>query len=882
MSRFDGLRHRLYVLWKGNAYDDEIRRELRVHQQLDALAGQQSLGNETYYREEVRRMTILSWVDRVDQDLRYAVRGLRRSPGFALAITLTLGLGLGANAAMLTLLDRVFLQPPKGVPNPNGLRRLYVQHGIGATGIAYHFRPTLEYPQFRAADEALRGRVTLAAYNAPDSMDARIDAARYPIRRSLVTPAYFGVIGIQPQRGRFFADDERDVTIPARVAVISDAFWRRAFGGSDDAIGRRITMEAAAFTIVGVAPPEFTGLNVDAVDVWAPASNYSGSVGYRGLPWYQNFGSGWRTFARPTSAAAEADLANIATNAIRLIKMKGLEHDSLSRIAVGSIVEAAGPVDRTTDLTVAIRVAGVAGMVFLIAWANVLNLLLLCAARRGREIAVRRALGVSRKRLVEQLIVEATVLACGGALAAILFAFWTGLFVRRLVLPSVRWADGPVDGRTMVVITISCAIVGVIGGLLPAWHALQPDLTQSLRTTAASRSARESTTRSALLALQIALCVVLLVGAGLFINSLNNVRSIGTGFDMSDRLLISPRFDDPKHHVAEVRAALPEVARRLRNVPGVEAVAYAAMPPLGGATYRDMFLPGRDSLPKLADDWVPTENEVSPDFFRAAGLALRDGREFADADGANAPRVAVVDEVMARVFWPGERAVGKCLILDKRDAPCTTVVGVVASSHRFWLIEGPTMHYYRPMAQSENDPSLLIVHTRQGATVGVARAAETALRPLVTDLIGVRVRKFESVLTDELRPWQLGVTLIGSLAVLAVLVAAVGVYSVVAYGVSRRLHEMGVRVALGAQRSHILDLVLGDGLRVVGLGIGVGLFASVVLGRLMASLLFGVDATDVSVMIQACVVIIVVAAVGCAVPAWRASAANPADALRVE
>ena len=562
--------------------------------------------------------------------------------------------------------------------------------------------------------------------------------------------------------------------------------------------------------------------------------------------------------------------------------MKGYQYDPTARIALGPIVEAAGPGDRATDLTIAIRVAGVAAMVFLIAWANVLNLLLLRAARRAREIAVRRALGVSRGRLIEQLIVEAIVLASGGAVVAIAFAFWTGLAVRRLVLPNVRWADGPVDARTVVVVIVSCVIVAIVGGLLPAWQALAPDLTRSLRVTAISSSTRDSRTRGALLAFQIALCVVLLVGAGLFIKSLNNVSDISIGFDMSDRLLITPTFDDPKRHADEVRAALPEAARRLREMPGVDAVGYSALPPVGGATYRAIFLPGRDSLPRLPDDRSATENQVSPEFFRAAGLALRDGRDFTDGDRADAPGVLIVDEVMARVFWPGARAIGQCVILDTKTAPCTTVVGVVAPSHRFARIEGPSMHYYRPIAQTREPARMLMIHTRPGMATGVIRASETALRPLVTDLIGLRVRKFESVLDGELRPWRLGATLIGTLAVLAVLVAAVGVYSVVAYGVSQRLHEMGVRVALGAQRSHILDLVLGDGLRVVAMGMAAGVLASLAVGRLIASLLFGVVATDLSVMLQACVVLIVVAAVGCAIPAWRAAAANPADALRSE
>ncbi|MEP6493211.1 MAG: ADOP family duplicated permease [bacterium] len=833
-------------------------------------------------RRDERTPATQAWVDRIRQEIGYAARGLKRSPGFTIAVVLTLGLGIGVNASMFSLLNRLFVQPPAGVQRPNEVRRLYLEFVNGSGSAGRLTSPRIEYPQYRALRAALDPSIVLGIYTAPDSTAVRDGNVRIAVRRSLVNPDYFTVAGVRASAGRLFGRDESDIAVATLVAVVSDAFWRDAFNGDRSILGKQVTIGVQQFTIIGVAQPGFTGLDIDAVDVWLPANTNERSGGGMPGPWYNSFGTSFKTVVRPGTPASEQRLLSVGTNAIRPVEIRGWVYDPTIRLVSGPIVEALGPADRATEVTVATRIAGVAFMVLIIACANVTNLLLLRATRRKREIAVRRALGVTRARLVEQLTVESLLLAVCGGVVALVFSSWAGVALRRLVLPRVHWADGVVDLGTLAFTFGVTLLLGIVAGLLPAIQAMKPDLVESLKAGMQSGAYRGSKLRAALLTVQAALCLVLLVGAGLFIRSLDNVQSIGVGYNAENEIFLRPQFDDPMAHDDEVRAAMPEAVKRLSTVDGVEAVAYSAVGPLQGAMFRTIHLPGHDSTPQLPGDYGPSMAAVSPAFFKASGLVLRAGRDFNDGDQRSTAPVIIVGESMARLYWPGQPAIGKCFMILKRDGPCYVVVGVAADAHRRGLIEAPISQFYVPITQIREVPRVLIVRVRPGSAATVVRTAEQIFRPLVTRMVGMDARTFANVLERELRPWRLGATLFTALGALALVVAAIGVYSVVAYGVSQRIHEMGIRIALGARARDILDLVLSDGLRIVGVGIVIGAVTALALGRLVASLLFGVVPSDPSILIGAIVLMGVVGAVGCLIPGWRAARVDPATALRTD
>lgn len=894
MSLFDGLRHRLYVLWRGDAYGREVERELSFHVELDTLgrsvggagerdaelAARRALGNSTYVREEVRRMTPQLRLDRIRQDATYALRGLRRAPGFTLAVVLTLGLGIGVNAAMFSLLNRIFLQPPAGVAAPGDVRRFYVELGNNAREGRLVW-PSIEFPQYRALRAAVDSSITLGLFTPADSTALRVGDRRIPVRMSEVSSGYFAVLGVHAAVGRLIAPDEDAPETPSPVVVLSDAFWRREFGGDRGVLGRRVIIDRHPVTIIGVTPPDFTGVDIDAVDAWLPLSMHEAQGGMFGVPWYQSFGGGLHLLARPRTPAEEARFLSVATAAIRPVQIRGLVYDPAISVLSGPIIAGLGPSTTSPQVLVATRIAGVSLLVLIIAAANVTNLLLLRATRRRREIALRRALGVSRRRLLEQLTVESLMLAAAGGLVASVFTVWAGAALRRLVLPGVHWSGGAVDTRTVAFVAAISVALGLVTGLIPAFQAMKPDLVESLKAGMRDAAYRGSKLRGALLALQAALCVVLLVGAGLFIQSVDNVRSIGIGYDTRNRIFARPLFEDPRAHRQEIRTAIPDAAQRLRGIDGVVAVAYASVSPLQGASYYSLFLPGRDSLPRLPGDYGPAITSVSPSFFLATGRQVIAGRDFTDADRPGSAEVTIVSASLARLYWPGESAIGKCIMLMKRDR-CFTVVGVVADAHVRGLIEPLSTQLFVSIAQMQDTPAELAILTRPGRETAVARMAEQIVKPLVSEMVGFRVRTFESTLDGELRPWRLGATLFTALGVLALVVAAIGVYSVVAYGVSQRVNEMGVRIALGAESRDILDLVLADGLRGVAVGIAAGVGVALLLGRFVSSLLFGVLPNDPSTLIATVVILCVVAAVACLIPGWRATRVDPVAALRSE
>lgn len=896
MSFLDGLRHRLRVLLRGERYAEEQAREARVHLELAALAAsaeqrdaheaelaaKRAFGNVTYYREEMRRMTPLIWLDRIRQDVSYTARGLRRSPGFTIAVVVTLGLGLGVNAAMFSFLEQVFVRAPSGVADPGQLRRLYVEYSRPHEPTGREAFEGFAYPCYRAIRQA-DSSIAIAAASDPDSVAMSIDDVRIPIRESVVTANYFDLLGVRPQRGRFFVGEEARIETPTPVAVISDALWHSAYGAGD-ILGKRMVIQARPYTIVGVAPRGFAGIDLSAVDVWMPANTYDGRNPYGGSePWYDTFGSSFRLVARITTPTAEQRVAGIATSVMRGVHLKGFEYDSTAKVLAGSVIRAVGPAKPQQELSISTRLAGVALMVLLIACANAANLLLVRATRRRREFAMRRALGASASRLYSQVLTESVLLALLGGAMATLLAFWAATALRRLLLPNFHWANSAVDVTTILFISIVSVVVGLSAGLAPAVHGTRPDVTSALKSGTRESLEHRSTLRSTLLVMQTALSIVLLVGAGLFVRSLKGVRSIDLGYDPEHTIIVRPSFAISAPPRTEIAAALSRVAERMRTVPGVEAVATASSAPMLGFSFIGVSLPGRDSLPHLGDEIGASTIAVSPGYFRATGVGLIAGRDFDSRDRRGGPGVVIVSQATARTYWPGQSPIGQCVILGDSKA-CSIVIGLAADVHRMNLIEKPTMQVYVPTAQASEFMAAdkLLIRARTEHLPAVKAMAVAELRRTFPNLWTPSVRTLSQALDSQFRPWRLGATLFTAFGGLALLVAAVGVYSVVAYAVTQRMHEMGIRVALGARTWDVMRLVVTDGLRVVTIGVAVGVVASLMLGRLVASLLFGVTPGDPLVLAGAAGLLSLLSVAACCVPGWKAGRVDPVTALRSE
>jgi putative ABC transport system permease protein len=819
----------------------------------------------------------------VAQDLRYVLRSLRRSPGFVGAVGLTLALGLGANAAVFSLLDRLFTRPPAGVQAPAQIRRLYVLNSPqpGMASMADRLTPVLNYAEFRATRGQLPTSIRMAGYDVGNVALAKVPDAPQA-NASYVLGDYFALLGLRPAAGRFFDADELEPDTPAPLAVISFRVWKSRFGSRQDINGQTIDLDGKHYTIVGVAPGNFSGIDNDAVDFWLPM-NMLDAPGPHGLPWYKEE---WDypihgLVAAPTRQAI-ATVEQIATTAFRYASQhadSGANAVTFALLARPRMTH--GPANAAVAITT--RLAGVSLILLLIACANVTNLLLVRGFRRRREIAVRLALGVSRRRLIRMLLLESAVLAGIGAVLAIVVAWWGGGVLRHLLMPSVRWAGGPVDSR-IVLFTMALALVAALAaGILPAFQASRPDVAESLKTGGAGSGRSRSRWRSGLVIAQAALSVVLLAGAGLFVRSLRSIDTEGTGYDVDRLIFASVTWDhDAGDHRADVEAGFVNLLDRVRRLPAVQLVAVAAMPPMRGRVFAAIFLPDRDSIPRPRDNIA---NYVSPEFFAAAGMHVVEGRGILASDAIGAAAIVVVNQTLARTFWPGQEAVGKCIIVGKRTSPCRPVVGVVADVHADQVVEDPSPMYYFPIAQAGAfpfSPGALVIRARPGQTAAAVTAIQNELRRGYGDWSIPHVRSMVDDLAPQLRPWRLGAALFSATGLLALLIAIVGIYSTISYTFSQRTHEIGVRMALGARTGSIARLVVGDGISIVAIGILIGLLLSIAAGRLVASMLYRTSPHDPQVLAVAGLVLLAAAGVACALPAWRALRVDPATALRAE
>lgn len=851
---------------------DDARRDLQEHAQ---------------HRE--RTMQFHEWLDALKQDIRYAARGLSREPLLAGFVIATLALGIGANAAMFGVVDRLLLRGPEHIANPGRVMRVYLHERVPGEG--EFSGETFGYVMYSTLKENTHSFDGVATYVASPhgqvvlgrGADAKL------ILRGQASADLFPVLGVRPALGRFFTADE-DRTIGAqRVAVIGYGLWQREYGGDRGVIGKSMVLASVPYVIVGVAPKGFTGPQLGQVDVWVPGSLH---VSMQTDDWTHTWNAQWlEIVARLKPGVTREQAALDATAAYRHAYTGGDKNDAGADIFVAPLsYDDAGK--ESTETSVSRWLVGVALVVLLVSCSNVVNLLLARAVRRRREVAVRLALGAARKRLVQLLLTESLMLAMLGGVAGLAVAWITAQLVRTVLLTNVEWTDPPIDGRVLAVSATIALGVGIITGLVPALRASRPDLTASLKSGVRDGGSQGMRLRGALTVAQAALSIVLLAGAGLFVKSLMNVRHLDLGMQPDRMLVAGPRW--PAIAIPDSAGQATERARRAalmqealgnaRRLPGVEHAALTIGLPFRSGFSGSVRATGWDSIPHSLGP-QPGLSAVSDDYFEAAGTRLIRGRTFTAADHAGTEPVSIVSDLMARTLWPKGDAIGKCIYIGKASdslTACARIVGVVADVHRFQLQENPAMHYYIPFGQEHGIGGTELVVRPHGEAASAIPMVRKLFQQLDPSIMYVDAAPLQDDINPQVRPWRLGASMFGLMGALALIIASVGVYSVMSYLVAQRTHEIGVRIALGASGQNIVGIVVRSSVGMAALGIVIGLTLAVAAGRYVEPLLFNTSPRDAVVFGGVTGVMFAVALIASVLPAVRAKNVDPMEALRAD
>jgi putative ABC transport system permease protein len=827
-------------------------------------------------------MRLPNAIDVLVQDVRYAWRSIARTPGLTIMVVATLALGVGVNTAMFGFLDRIFLRPPGGIGEPSDLRRLWITSYRRGEAQTYQ---SVSYPSYLALKEVAGGSAELALFGTDNTLRIGRDRGGPPVHAVYATSNYFDVVGVRPARGRVFRAGEDVMGAGANVAIVSHVFWQTRLGGDPNIVGKTVTLGLTPYTVIGVLPNGFVGLDVQAGDIWIPLGAFPGRA-RQGVPWYKSQTTyGNRVVMRARPGFGDNAFSARGTVALQRVELE-LRPQSTTKLLLGtgSIIEARGPGELSRETTIATRVAGVALIVLLIACANVVNLLLARAVHRRREIAVRLALGISRSRLVRLLTTESVLLAMLAGAAAILAAWWGGGLLRALLLPDIEWIDSGLDGRVVAFALALALVAGLVAGLIPAIQASNPQLATTLKSGAREGSVQRSRLRDGLVILQAAFSLVLVVGAALFVRTLQNVKGIDIGFDVQRTLMADVDFEESEQPASTViAAAMRDIAARLENQPGIERVSRSSISPMRGYGVQ-MYYTGSDSLGSVSSDIGPLFSAVSPGFFAATGLRVLRGRIFAGSEYGTQSDEVVLNAAAARALYPDRDPLGQCVRFQKRDNPCHTVVGIVENTNTMELIEVKKGYFYVPLGSSAatNWPGDgIVLRVRPDALAAVRLRLEREIKREFA-LGYPNIVSLDATLESEYRPYRLGATMFTAFGALALLVALVGIYSTISYTVGQRTHEFGVRIALGARLRDVVDQVMGEGLRVVAVGVIVGILLSLAAGRMVRALLFGVESSDPAAMVLGACTMLLVAVAATVRPAWRAGRVDPITALRAE
>ena len=824
-------------------------------------------------------------LDALAQDVRYAARGLRAKPAFTVAVIVTLALGIGANAAIFSIVDRLLFRPPPMLIRPDLTHRIYT--AANARG-KESVRGSIQYATYVDFTNWTKSFARTAEFTLNKTAVGTGDEAR-EMNVGVVSASFFGFFDAPPALGRYFTNAEDAPPSGTPVAVLGYGLWQTQFGGNRDVLGTKLQIGPTLFTIIGVAPRGFVGVWPSSPPVaFIPITVSAGASGVQlgGQDWWKSYRWSFAQMMaqrRPDVSieAATADLTNAARRNYEAQRVASPRippiEISRPRGIVASILSERGP-NQSSLAKVASLVAGMALIVLLIACANVANLLLARALRRRREIAVRLALGVSRGRLLSQLLTESVLLALIAGAGGLVVAQWGGALLRSLFLPEGAQTTVLGDTRTLAMVGAAVIVAGLLTGLAPVWQAGRVQLTHDLKTGAREGTFHRSRTRVVLLVLQGALSVVLLVGAGLFVRSLHNVKSLRLGYDVDPVLLVDLRMRGVKLDSTEAIALRHRLLTAAQNIPGVEHAALNLTIPFWSMWVTDLKIAGIDSVNRLGQFYL---NAVTPDYFATLGTRIIRGRGIQAQDAERAPGAMVVSEAMARILWPGKDAVGQCVRVNADTMPCTYVVGVAENIKNSSLSEDAGYYYYLSAPQFNPQQSNLFIRTRGDAS-RQAESIRRELQKLMPSPAYVTATPFPDVVGGEMRSWKLGATMFVVFGLLALTLAAVGLYSVIAYNVVQRTHEMGVRIALGAQLKDVVKLVVGQGMQHGVMGIVIGGAIAFGAARWMKPLLFDESPRDPLVYGVVTIVLLAVAVTASWIPARRAARVDPNVALRSE
>jgi predicted permease len=810
------------------------------------------------------------------QDVRYGLRMIAKAPGFAGIAILTLALGIGANTTIFSWINSTLLNPVPGLANPGQV----VSLSLGkSTDNPFPFT----YPDYQAMRTGQRSFSGITVYNMPAPMSLTDKGKPERAWAVAASANYFDVLGVRPILGRTFLPGEDETPNAAPVVVISYPFWQTHFNGDPHVVGRTVDINQHRYSVVGVTPAVFQGSQTGLrSDLWMPISMEQQIVPQGDLlhshKYFWLFALGRLNPGVSLQQAAEEMTLRIRQEA----KNYPQEHKGHNTVAVSPLWRAPFSANALFSLLLPMLMA-IAGVVLLLACANVANLMLVRSVGRRREIAIRMSLGATRWRLVRQLLIESLVLSLAGGLIAMLITLWTAGSMMRFLPPM----DFPfllkiTADRTVLMATgVISLLTGVIFGILPALRASGDAPASVLKEESGSSSGGRNKGRlaSGLVVAQISLSLLLLVCAGLFIRSFLSAQQINPGFRAGGVLLESYDLFPAGYTEAKGVEFHRQLLARLEAMPGVQSVALSNRVPLSM---------GGGSSSVKPQGYVEQPNEsmevqvglVSPNFLQTMQIPLLSGREFKPEDNAKAQRVAVVNQQFVDRYWPHQEAIGKQVHSDLTDE-FFTVVGVAANSKVNTLNEAPTPFIYLPLYQVYR-PSMIVTARVAGDPLRYASSMKKAIQGMNGDLVVYDITTLETRQRLASFVQRLAGSFVGAFGLLALVLAAVGIYGVTSYTTRQRTHEIGIRMALGAARSDILKLVLGQGFRLTMIGVGLGLLMSFGLTRFLSSQLLGVTSTDALTFLSVACLLCAVALVACYIPARRATRVDPIRSLRYQ